>query len=151
MLNHNQTRTRFKFIVPNICYIKGVQKIHGFSRGWHHRNSIRLGINRSENEQPRFHAYTYIKGKQVTFTLGNLPVGGEYYCELWLTKHNIGAEIRDVNDNIVFSVDHKHKKPIRLCRFGYDLGQYFEIDGTNTESQMIDLDGNEIDVEVWGV
>jgi hypothetical protein len=149
-LHLNRTNSRFNFTVANICYTEGIQKINGgFSRGHHHTNSIRLGVNRSEGNQPLFHAYTYVQGKQISLKLGHLPVGQDFICELWLRKDSIGAEIYDTKCNTIYRNCMIHPKPIKLCCIGYDLNQYFEKDGENFESPMLDVDGNETNFEVW--
>jgi hypothetical protein len=151
-LHLNRTISKFRFTVANICYTEGIQKINGgFSRGSHHTNSIRLGVNRSFVKEPLFYAYTYVQGKQISLKLGHLPVGEDFICELWLRKDSIGAEIYDLSGNLIYTNCLIHPTPIKLCCIGYDLNQYFEKDGENVESQMTDINGNETNFEVWKI
>lgn len=56
----------FTTVVPDIEPFEGIQKIAGFSRGWHHRNSIRLGCNRASKTSPvRLFMYAYVDGKLI--------------------------------------------------------------------------------------
>lgn len=75
--------------------------------------------------------------------------GGKYVCTLWMRPTTFGIEIKQ-NGELIFIDAIVHQKPLKLCLFGYDLHQYFERDGEQFESQMVDVNGDEIDCEVWG-
>jgi hypothetical protein len=75
--------------------VQGVQKIIGFSRGWHHWNSIRLGYNRSENTNfVRLFLYTYVKGKRNEQLIGTWQVGTKLDVELTFKHHVFAATVR---------------------------------------------------------
>ena len=63
-LLYNPTQLTCNLTIGDFPPCTGIQKLTGFSRGWHHWNSIRLGYNRSENSDViRLWLYTYIRGK----------------------------------------------------------------------------------------
>lgn len=74
---------------------EGIQKITGFSRGWHHWNSIRVGYNRSENTSfVRLFLYTYVKGKRNEQLITTVEVGTKVDVELSFKHHVFAAIIR---------------------------------------------------------
>jgi hypothetical protein len=113
------TKLTCEFIVPNIDKSDGVQKVCGFSRGWHHYNSIRLGI-RKEDTYIVLYFYAYINGKRVIQRLGRFEIGELVKCEL-----NWGSYIEcKANDGYAFRIAPKRSLPI-----GYQLYSYAEKDG----------------------
>jgi hypothetical protein len=124
----NPTKLTCEFIVPNIDKSDGVQKVVGFSRGWHHWNSIRLGI-RKENDYCVLYFYAYIKGERTIQRIGRYEIGELVKCEL-----NWGSYIEcKANDGYAFRIAPKHSLPI-----GYMLYPYAEKDGV--EGVQVDID-----------
>lgn len=121
--------------------VKGIQKIIGFSRGWHHWNSIRLGYNRSENTNfVRLWLYTYVKGKRKEQLIGTWDVGTVLRIELSLTH--------DVFSAYVYGSFGQYSKvqyaPNIWFPFGYLLRPYFETDAP--ENKVMPFD-----VKIWNI
>ena len=94
-LLYNPTRLTCQIIIPDLPACEGIQKFVGFSRGWHHWNSIRLGANRSENTDfVRLFLYTYIKGKRNEQLICTAKVGMTVDVELTFKHHVFAAIIR---------------------------------------------------------
>ena len=124
----NPTKLTCDFFVPNIEKSDGVQKVIGFSRGWHHWNSIRLGI-RKENDYCVLYFYAYIKGQRIIQRIGKYEIGEKVSVEL-----NWGSYIEcKANDGYAFRIAPRHSLPI-----GYMLYPYAEKDGV--EGVKVDID-----------
>jgi hypothetical protein len=118
-LFYKPTKLTCEFIVPDIAKSEGVQKVIGFSKGWHHWNSIRLGIRKEENYCVLYF-YAYIKGQRIIQRLGRYAIG-----ELVKVKLHWGHYIEcKANDGYAFRVAPKCSFPI-----GYLLYPYAEKDG----------------------
>ncbi len=124
------TKLTCEFIVPNIAKSDGVQKVIGFSRGWHHYNSIRLGI-RKENDYCVLYFYAYIKGQRVIQRLGRFEIGEKVSVEL---QWGYYIECR-ANDGYAFRIAPRHSLPL-----GYQLYSYAEKDGTEGIEVPIDIE-----------
>jgi len=127
-LLYKPTKLTCEFIVPDLDKSHGVQKVIGFSRGWHHYNSIRLGI-RKEDTYIVLYFYAYINGKRVIQRLGRFRVIQR------LGRFEIGEKVEvmlqwgyyiecKANDKYAFRVAPKRCFPI-----GYQLFPYAEKDG----------------------
>jgi hypothetical protein len=124
------TKLTCEFIVPEIEKSDGVQKVIGFSRGWHHYNSIRLGI-RKEDNYCVLYFYAYIKGERTIQRIGRYEIGEKVSVEL-----NWGSYIEcRANDGYAFRVAPRHSLPI-----GYLLSPYAEKDGVEGIEVPIDID-----------
>ena len=128
-LLYKPTRLTCEFIVPDLEKSHGVQKVIGFSRGWHHYNSIRLGI-RKEDTYIVLYFYAYINGKRVIQRLGRFEIGEQVSVTL---QWGYYIECK-ANDKYAFRVAPKRSFPI-----GYQLYSYAEKDGVR---------GVEIDFDV---
>ena len=115
----NPSVMTFDFIVPEMYASEGVQKVIGFSRGWHHWNSVRLGI-RKEDTYIVLYFYAYINGKRVIQRLGRFEIGENVSVEL---QWGYYIECK-ANDGYAFRVAPKCSFPI-----GYQLYPYAEKDG----------------------
>ena len=124
------TKLTCEFIVPDLAKSDGVQKVIGFSRGWHHYNSIRLGI-RKEDTYIVLYFYAYIKGQRTIQRIGRFEIGELVKCEL-----NWGSYIEcKANDGYAFRIAPKHSLPL-----GYQLFPYAEKDGVRGVEVPIDVD-----------
>ena len=124
--------------------VQGVQKIIGFSRGWHHWNSIRLGYNRSENTNfVRLFLYTYVKGKRNEQLIGTWQVGTKLDVELTFKHHVFGAVI--CGD---FGQYSKVEYAPIWFPIGYLLGSYFETDAP--ENKVMPFSPKIWDVKING-
>jgi len=112
----------FSFEVPEMPASEGVQKILGFSRGWHHWNSVRLGI-RKENHYCALYLYAYVRGERIIKRMGKVAVGSEANVILRLNRRFCSAMV-DISD-----IDQWHYfTPQLTMPFGVLLRPYFETD-----------------------
>ena len=123
------TKLTCDIIVPDLDKSHGVQKVIGFSRGWHHWNSIRLGI-RKEDTYIVLYFYAYIDGKRVIQRLGRFEIGEIVSVEL---QWGYYIECK-ANDKYAFRVAPKRCFPI-----GYQLYPYAEKDGVRGVEVDIDI------------
>ena len=127
-LLYKPTKLTCDIIVPDLEKSDGVQKVIGFSRGWHHYNSIRLGI-RKEDTYIVLYFYAYIDGKRVIQRLGRFEIGEIVSVEL---QWGYYIECK-ANDKYAFRIAPKRSFPI-----GYQLYSYAEKDGVR--SVEVDFD-----------
>lgn len=123
------TKLTCDIVIPDLAKSDGVQKVIGFSRGWHHYNSIRLGI-RKEDTYIVLYFYAYINGKRVIQRIGRFEIGELVKCEL-----NWGSYIEcKANDGYAFRIAPRHSLPI-----GYQLYPYAEKDGVDSVQVPINI------------
>ena len=128
-LLYKPTKLTCDIIVPDLDKSHGVQKVIGFSRGWHHYNSIRLGI-RKEDTYIVLYFYAYIDGKRIIQRLGRFEIG-----EIVSVTLQWGCYIEcKANDTYAFRVAPKRSFPI-----GYQLYPYAEKDGVRGVEVDIDI------------
>lgn len=123
------TKLTCDIIVPDLAKSHGVQKVIGFSRGWHHWNSIRLGI-RKEDTYIVLYFYAYINGKRVIQRLGRFEIGEKVEVTL---QWGYYIECK-ANDKYAFRIAPKRSFPI-----GYQLYPYAEKDGVRGVEVPIDI------------
>ena len=138
MLLWNPHTLTFTFEVPEMPASEGVQKILGFSRGWHHWNSVRLGI-RKENHYCTLYSYVYRNGAVYIARIRTVDIG----------------EIVDVElkwDDSIFVIagygQNKIKAPLISNPISYLLFPYFETDAP--ENKVIPFSPKIWDVRVNG-
>jgi hypothetical protein len=124
------TKLTCEFIVPDLEKSHGVQKVIGFSRGWHHYNSIRLGI-RKEDTYIVLYFYAYIDGKRVIQRLGRFEIGEKVEVAL---QWGCYVECK-ANDTYAFRIAPKRSFPI-----GYQLYPYAEKDGVRGLELPIEIE-----------
>lgn len=130
----NPTQMSFKFRVPDLPASEGIQKGKGFSRGWHHWNSVRLGFNRSEgSEYVRLFLYGYYKGKQTSHTIVGLfePNQTLHAHIFWNENYKATIELFDTDGDFKGSAD--MLTPKSTLPLGYELNPYAEVDGETNE------------------
>jgi hypothetical protein len=134
----NPTVMTFDFIVPEMEKSEGVQKVGGFSRGWHQWNSVRLGI-RKENDYCVLYLYAYIKGKLIVKRLGGYTylVGDKIKCILKWKNSQV-----DVIANDDFAT--WHFNPFTPCKLSYQLYPYAETDGTKPKRVPLNIKLNNV-------
>jgi hypothetical protein len=133
-LFYKPTKLTCDFIVPNIDNSDGVQKVIGFSRGWHHWNSIRLGI-RKEDTYIVLYFYAYIRGQRIIQRIGRYAIG-----DLVKVRLQWGYYIEcKANDGYAFRVAPKCSFPI-----GYRLYSYAEKDGVMGVEVPIEIQINNL-------
>jgi hypothetical protein len=137
MLLWKPTKLTCDIIIPDLDKSHGVQKVIGFSRGWHHWNSIRLGI-RKEDTYIVLYFYAYIKGQRTIQRIGRFEIGELVKCEL-----NWGSYIEcKANDGYAFRIAPKHSLPI-----GYQLFPYAEKDGVDGVQVPIEIQINNLKIK----
>ncbi len=128
-LLYKPTKLTCEFVISDFAKSEGVQKVIGFSRGWHHWNSIRLGIRKEENYCVLYF-YAYIKGQRIIQRIGRYAIG-----ELVKVRLHWGYYIEcKANDGYAFRVAPKCSFPI-----GYLLNSYAEKDGVEGVQVPIDI------------
>jgi hypothetical protein len=124
MLVCNPRIMTFKFTVPDMMPSEGIQKIAGFSRGHHHINSVRIGINRSEDTSTcRLFLYTYLNGKQISKYICEVQVGELCHVTLKMSRYEYYCIVNEVAQGFTFPSR-------RTLPIGYTLGSYAEEDHT---------------------
>lgn len=124
MLIWKPTIMTFIFTVPDIEMSEGIQKIAGFSRGHHHMNSVRLGINRSHDTNAcRLFLYAYLNGNQISKYIGEVQVGEKCSVVLQMKPYEYYAIVNDMCAGVSFM--RRWVLPI-----GYRLKPYAEQDYT---------------------
>ena len=124
MLVFNPKIMTFLFTVPDMNASEGIQKIAGFSRGHHHVNSVRIGINRSENSIVcRLFLYAYLNGKQISKYIGEVSIGQKCSVVLQMKPYEYYAIVNDMCAGLSFP--RRRTLPI-----GYTLKPYAEEDYT---------------------
>ena len=129
----NPRSMQFDFTVPSMALSEGIQKVGGFSRGWHHHNSVRLGI-RKENDYYALYLYAYVKGERIEKRISNVFEAVDLHVNLKFENHCVSAEVTYPNGN-VFSKWHYFKSDYSLP-IGYVLESYAEEDYTGKEIEF---------------
>jgi len=145
MLLYNPTHLTCSLEIGDWKPVKGIQKLIGFSRGWHHWNSIRLGYNRAENTNfVRLWLYTYVKGKRNEQLIGTWQIGTKLDVEISLTH--------DVFSAYVYGEFGQYSKvqyaPNISFPISYLLHPYFETDAP--ENKVMPFSPKIWDVRVNG-
>jgi hypothetical protein len=141
MILINPHTLSFSFEVPEMGQTEGVQKILGFSRGYHHWNSVRLGI-RKENDYCVLYLYAYVRGERIIKRIGKVAVGSELMVSLRFDRRFVSASYTNLI-NTEQSQWH-YFTPQLTMPIGYLLNSYFETDAP--ENKVIPFD-----VEIWDV
>jgi hypothetical protein len=127
MLVINPKTMTFVFTVPNMQPSEGIQKIAGFSRGHHHVNSVRLGINHSgDSSVCRLFLYAYLNGKQISKYIGEVSIGQKCSVVLQMKPYEYYAIVNDMATGLSFP--RRRTLPI-----GYTLKPYAEEDYTGVQ------------------
>lgn len=139
----------FSFVVPDIYPTQGIQKVKGFGRGYHMNNSVRIGISRASpaSRLVKIWLYCHVNGEVKTALLATEKVGTIIKCELTMLDDCFTCTI--INWTAVRYTKSIKRQGRKLFPIGYDLGQYFEYDGQNFESPMVDVNGDKITIEVY--
>jgi hypothetical protein len=141
MILINPHTLTFSFEVPEILASEGVQKILGFSRGYHHWNSVRLGI-RKENDYCVLYLYAYVRGERIVKRMGKVAVGSELNVLLRFDRRFVSATVISLI-NTEQSQWH-YFTPQLTVPVGVLLHPYFETDAP--ENKVMPFD-----VEIWDV
>jgi hypothetical protein len=138
MLLWNPHTLTFTFEVPEMPASEGIQKILGFSRGYHHWNSVRLGI-RKENDYCVLYLYAYVRGERIVKRMGKVAVGSESHVVLRFKRGYIVcmASNSDIDKWHYFT-------PQWTLPLGCLLRPYFETDAP--ENKVMPFD-----VRIWDV
>jgi hypothetical protein len=125
MLLWNPHTLTFSFEVPEMPSSDGVQKILGFSRGYHHWNSVRLGI-RKENDYCVLYLYAYVRGERVVKRMGKVGIS----CELMVTLRFTRRFVSVSYTNLINTEQGQwhYFTPHLTVPVGYILHPYFETD-----------------------
>ena len=142
MLLWNPHTLTFSFEVPEMPQTTGVQKILGFSRGYHHWNSVRLGI-RKENDYCVLYLYAYVRGERIVKRMGKVAIGSESHVVLRFTRRYIVCMASNSD------IDKWHNFTQQLTMpIGVLLNPYFETDAP--ENKVMPFSPKIWDVRVNG-
>jgi hypothetical protein len=141
MLLWNPQTLTFKFEVPEMPATTGVQKILGFSRGYHHWNSIRLGI-RKENDYCVLYLYAYVRGELFIERLGKVAIGEKIKAIISLKRNYYSVNIFSFGQLVYSLTDSFHGK--LFFPIGYLLTSYFETDAPENKVMAFD-------VRIWNI
>lgn len=137
----NPTVMSFDFIVPEMKASEGIQKIAGFSRGHHHKNSIRLGI-RKENEYCVLYLYAYINGERISKRICNVFEDVKLWATLTFGRRYVSVKVQFANGTEYEAWEyfrHRFTFPI-----GYELYSYAEEDASGKEIDFYVIINNSI-------
>ena len=108
-----------------------INKVAGLSFGFHHDNSIRVGIRYNQDNTFGIFAYVYINGERKTQVLTTVMVRTKVKYQLELLNGYYLISLYDVNNNPLASW--KTKAEGVESKWGYFLFPYFENATTNWE------------------
>lgn len=138
----NPTVMTFDFIVPEMEASAGVQKVGGFSRGWHHKNSIRCGI-RKENNYYVLYLYAYVNGKFIVERIDERFEGKEHiYVELGFGLYTYVRICRYGQKEVWFGRQISNLS--KSFPIGYQLYPYAETDGENPKKIPLNIKLNNV-------
>jgi len=106
---------------------KDINKLFGYSFGFHHKNSVRFGW-RFNGEELEIVSYVYRDGKRVNewdenIYIGNIECGKKYLFEIKMDDGKYFLSIRDEKHNLIGINYLNHGK--KLFPIGYHLWPYF--------------------------
>lgn len=136
----NPKTLTFSFEIPAMEPTEGIQKILGFSRGWHHWNSVRLGI-RKENDYCVLYLYAYVRGERIIKRMGKFATGSELKAKLIFERRFVSATVIDLNTE---QGRWHYFAPQSTFSIGYLLRPYFETDAPENKRKPFD-------VRVWDI
>ena len=111
-----------------------VNKLFGFSIGFHHNNSYRFGWN-SFDGKIHIYAYAYVNKKRIIDEICVIESNKEYVLTINLKSDKCLFSVIDENDNIKqMVIDSPHKNII-----GYKLWPYFGGNKTAPKKISINL------------
>lgn len=111
-----------------------INKLVGFSSGFHHKNSARIGWN-CDSKNIILHTYCYINGKRTWSELARIKTENLY--RISIEDSGIYYEFKIIDD--VGRVTQKSvEKPITY-RFGYNLWPFFGGDEPAPHDMYIEL------------
>jgi hypothetical protein len=145
MLLWNPHTLTFSFEVPEMPASEGVQKILGFSRGWHHWNSVRLGI-RKENDYCVLYLYAYVRGERIIKRMGKVAVGSELMVSLRFTRRFASASYTNLINTE--QSQWRYFTPQLTMPVSVLLSPYFETDAP--ENKVMPFDVSIWDIKVNG-
>jgi hypothetical protein len=135
----------FSFEVPEMPQTTGVQKILGFSRGWHHWNSVRLGIRKEENYCVLY-LYAYVRGERIIKRIGKVAVGSELKVSLHFDRRFASASYTNLINTE--QSQWRYFTSQLTMPFGVLLNPYFETDAP--ENKVIPFSPKIWDIKVNG-
>jgi hypothetical protein len=132
--SHHFTPKKFKLFLGNkltkqikftkTCLYEDVpfiNKLFGFSRGYHHYNSVRFGW-RPVSNKIELVAYMYIKGNRI------LEIREDIHIAFIDVSTTYNLEIKQLNNKAIFKVSNKDNQLISVREFpfqtGFKLGYY---------------------------
>jgi len=136
-LNHEPLQYRSLFF--NNCWYKlsdiefdGINQLVGFSYGYHHRNSVRVGWKPNYNKEGVIDLYAYWYNMSNKYNYNFITsIKTEQYFNIYFYETNKTIDIQ-IN-NVFYSIDFKFPK----FKYGYYLYPYFG--GKSTAPHDVDI------------
>ena len=141
------TIDRIDEMVREICFSKScywdnprnnddydINKLYGFSQGWHHKNSIRFGWVPDFNikNMIKIYAYYYNNGKRNHMYIKTIKTEETYFSSIKINDDNTAELMFDNKVIIIY-----YKKPKYFL--GYYLYPYFGGDNTAPNDMEIEV------------
>ena len=110
-----------------------INKLYGFSQGWHHKNSIRFGWMPDFNikKMIKIYAYYYNNGERFHEYMTTIKTGENHFTSIKINDDN--AEL--MFDNKLLIIDYKRPKYF----LSYNLYPYFGGDNTAPNDMEIEI------------
>jgi hypothetical protein len=118
-----------------------INKVAGFSRGYHHNESLRLGWNCPEGEL-KLYAYYYTNGQRMSLSI---PCEGNIYYNGYEFNEPIHVKLIDNPRNFIIEINGKETYLPKIWRLngtkGWRLGYYLKpyFGGTSTSPHNMNI------------
>lgn len=129
-IGHKPVTYRFMFLKDDWYPFKDpddldINKLAGFSYGWHHKNSVRIGWTPMFSVEGMFTLYFYIynNGERITKTFANISSGTEYELEISLHNNKVVFDMKQEKSLQSVKADENFTLP--KTKIGYFLWFYF--------------------------
>lgn len=115
-----------------------INKLFGFSIGYHHKNSARFGWNSVSKDCVAIYSYCYVNGIRKTNFMTNININSEYTMSIVDRNFYYFFSIIDSNGNIIRDNVSKNN----IFGIGYNLWPYFGGDEKAPHNIEINLINN---------
>jgi hypothetical protein len=124
----NKLKKQIKFTKSCLYQDKPfINKLFGFSRGYHHHNSVRFGWRPTDHNKIELLAYMYINGKRIKeeeqdIHLAFIDISNYYNLEINNLHNKVIFKIFDIHNQLITIREFPFTSKFKL---GYHLNPYF--------------------------